>query len=106
MKHTCHWPTCEQEVPPKMWGCRKHWFTLPQNLRSEIWRTYRPGQEITKDPSDEYTAVAILVQAWCVNHIWFNGDMFEKEQVKHKLLRFCQLMDVEIPEGLEEACNE
>ena len=63
-KHTCHWPGCENEVPPAMWGCRTHWFKLPKRLRDRIWATYRPGQEITKTPSAEYLAVAHEVQDW------------------------------------------
>lgn len=63
-KHTCHWPGCKKEVPPAMWGCRAHWFTLPQVLRNEVWRTYVPGQEITKTPSTAYLEVARKVQAW------------------------------------------
>jgi hypothetical protein len=66
--HTCHWPGCETNVPPKMWGCSKHWFRLPKKLRDEVWRTYRPGQEITKTPSAEYIAVALKVQEWCRQH--------------------------------------
>lgn len=65
MKHTCHHPGCTAEVPPRMWGCRKHWFRLPKTLRDRIWATYRPGQEIDKRPSEEYLAVADEVQEWC-----------------------------------------
>ncbi len=64
MKHLCHWPGCEIEVPPKLWGCSKHWFSLPVGLRRAIWATYRPGQEITKDPSPEYIAAAREVREW------------------------------------------
>jgi hypothetical protein len=63
-KHTCHWPGCEKAVPPSLWGCKTHWFRLPKHLRDEIWRTYRPGQEITKTPSVEYLAAAIAVRTW------------------------------------------
>lgn len=66
--HHCHWPGCETVVAPKMWGCSKHWFRLPKKLRDEVWRTYRPGQEITKTPSTEYIAVALKVQEWCRQH--------------------------------------
>lgn len=62
--HTCHWPGCEREVPPAMWGCRQHWFTLPKALRDRVWRAYRPGQEIDKRPSETYLQVAEDVQAW------------------------------------------
>lgn len=68
MKHHCHWPGCTVEVPPKMWGCSKHWFRLPKGLRNEVWRTYRPGQEITKTPSAEYLLMAKKVQDWCGKH--------------------------------------
>ena len=49
-----------------MWGCRPHWFRLPGRLRKKIWSTYRTGQEIDKNPSDEYLAVAKEVEAWCI----------------------------------------
>jgi hypothetical protein len=62
--HHCHWPECERSVPPAMWGCKAHWFKLPMRLRNRIWATYRPGQEITKDPSSDYVAVAREVQNW------------------------------------------
>lgn len=68
MKHTCHWPGCKVEVPPKMWGCRPHWFTLPKRLRDAIWATYVPGQEVRKDPSEAYLEVASEVDRWCREH--------------------------------------
>jgi hypothetical protein len=65
MARFCHWPGCPVEMSSaRLWGCRKHWFMLPVELRAEIRRTYRPGQEITKDPSVEYCEVAEAVQAW------------------------------------------
>lgn len=62
--HHCHWPGCQVQVPPAMWGCRRHWFTLPHYLRSKVWKAYVPGQEISMTPSDEYLEVAAEVQAW------------------------------------------
>lgn len=67
--HHCHWPGCNTVVPPKMWGCKNHWFTLPQNLRNAIWNTYRPGQEIDKNPSAEYLKAAGDVQKWITERI-------------------------------------
>lgn len=64
MTHTCHWPGCKTPVPPKMWGCRAHWFSLPKRLRDLIWATYVPGQEITRTPSPEYIEAANQVQTW------------------------------------------
>lgn len=63
-KHTCHWPGCGQVVPPRLWGCKAHWYRLPKKLRDEIWRTYRPGQEMTKTPGREYIQAARTVQDW------------------------------------------
>lgn len=68
-KHVCHWPTCEKAVPPKMWGCREHWFTLPKMLRDRIWATYVPGQEIRKDPSPAYLEAAEEVERWVKEEI-------------------------------------
>lgn len=62
--HHCHWPGCDAKVTPAAWGCRKHWYRLPQHLRNKIWRAFRPGQEQTKTPSAEYVAVAREVQDW------------------------------------------
>lgn len=64
MPHTCHWPGCGKNVPPKMWGCSQHWFKLPKRLRDAIWAAYIPGQEITKNPSKEYIKAANAVQKW------------------------------------------
>jgi len=63
-KHHCHWPGCDKQVPPAMWGCSTHWFILPAALRSKVWATYRPGQEVTMTPSAAYIEVAKQVQAW------------------------------------------
>lgn len=62
--HHCHWPGCEKQVPPAMWGCKAHWFALPAILRAQIWREYKPGQEINGTPSVEYVEVAKRVQKW------------------------------------------
>ncbi|MGD9797565.1 MAG: hypothetical protein AB7V15_05585 [Acidimicrobiia bacterium] len=67
-RHGCHWPGCETQVPPAMWGCKAHWFKLPKRLRDAIWDEYVPGQEARMDPSDEYLTVAREVQAWIEEH--------------------------------------
>ncbi len=62
--HHCHWPGCGKQVPPAMWGCKRHWFLLPKRLRDRIWSTYRIGQEVNLSPSREYIQVAREVQEW------------------------------------------
>lgn len=67
--HHCHWPGCDKQVPPALWGCRPHWFSLPINLRNAIWRSYVPGQEVKATPSAAYVAAARAVQDWiAANH--------------------------------------
>lgn len=66
--HTCHWLGCEKQVPPAMWGCKAHWFKLPQYLRNKIWRAYQPGQEVAGTPSREYLSIAREVQDWIAKH--------------------------------------
>lgn len=63
-EHQCHWPGCTIQVPPAMWGCSNHWYSLPKALRDKVWRAYRPGQEKTFTPSAAYVAVAREVEAW------------------------------------------
>lgn len=67
--HKCHWPGCDRDVPAAMWGCYSHWMTLPKFLRDKIWRSYQPGQEISKTPSAAYVEVAREVQAWIEQHL-------------------------------------
>lgn len=62
--HTCHWPGCSTPVPPRMWGCRPHWYRLPLEIRNRIYATYRPGQQISKTPSLDYIAAAKAAQEW------------------------------------------
>jgi hypothetical protein len=73
--HHCHWTGCTKQVPPAMWGCRKHWFMLPRVLRAKIWRTYKSGQEIDGTPSREYVEASLEVREWIA-----------KQQAQGKLL--------------------
>lgn len=57
MTHLCHAHGCERKVPPHIFMCRGHWYSLPKAVRDAIWFHYRSGQEITKDPSPSYMAV-------------------------------------------------
>lgn len=63
-EHACHWPGCTRQVPPALWGCRQHWFTLPTYIRDRIWKAYRPGQEIDGAPSQAYVDAARAAEKW------------------------------------------
>jgi hypothetical protein len=58
--HRCHAIGCEIPVEPKLLMCFRHWKMVPKFLQKEIWRWYRPGQEVDKKPSREYMAVQKL----------------------------------------------
>ena len=73
-KHHCHWPGCEKQVPPAMWGCKGHWFALPAVLRARIWATYKPGQEVNGTPSAAYIEAAKAVQAWIAERSETHND--------------------------------
>ena len=47
-----------------MWGCKQHWFTLPIEIRSRIWRAYQVGQEKFGRPSRAYVEAAHAAQEW------------------------------------------
>ena len=63
-EHTCHWPTCTTPVPPRLWGCREHWFKLPKDIRDAIWNAYEVGQEVRKDPSAAYLEAVFRAEKW------------------------------------------
>jgi len=55
--HTCHATGCAVPVEPKFLMCPRHWKMVPRAIQQEVWRRYRVGQEIDKQPSPEYLAV-------------------------------------------------
>jgi hypothetical protein len=77
--YVCHAPGCKTIVPPAMFMCKPHWFSLPEAMRAEItatyWHTtpvstavtrkhgYGRGQE-TGAPSREYLDAARRAQQW------------------------------------------
>jgi hypothetical protein len=68
-EHGCHWPGCAAQVPPAAWGCKKHWFMLPKELRDKVWAAYRPGQERNLTPSRRYLEVAHEVESWITSFL-------------------------------------
>jgi hypothetical protein len=57
VSHKCHAKGCNQEIPPRLLCCARHWRMVPKRLQAAIWKHYRPGQEIDKDPTPEYLEV-------------------------------------------------
>lgn len=56
--HVCHAVGCQVPVMPRMLMCRTHWAAVPPDLQRDVWRTYREGQEVTKDPTTDYIIAA------------------------------------------------
>jgi hypothetical protein len=53
-RHLCHAMGCPTEIAPRLLMCAHHWRMVPASLRESIWKEYRPGQEIDKQPSEAY----------------------------------------------------
>lgn len=66
--HRCHWPSCEAKCAPAFWSCGKHWALLPRALKTEIWRTFRPGQERDKVVTRLYAEASRAAQAWAAEY--------------------------------------
>ena len=67
-RHTCHWPNCRAEVPPKLLMCLEHWQLLPKPIRYAVWAAYRPGQEIDKVPNRAYMAAVRVALDWALDY--------------------------------------
>jgi hypothetical protein len=68
MAHTCHIPTCKVHIQPKLLMCLKHWRLVPTHLQVRVWKTYRPGQEVTKAVTKEYLDAANAAIQAVVHH--------------------------------------
>jgi hypothetical protein len=57
-EHFCHAKACKVIVSPNMLMCKEHWYMVSADLRKAVWREYRPGQEVDKEPTAEYLKTA------------------------------------------------
>lgn len=55
--HYCHAIDCDEEVPPAILMCKRHWYMVPKEIRDLVWKYYVPGQEARKDPTKKYLAI-------------------------------------------------
>jgi len=61
-RHLCHAAGCTTGVPPKLFMCARHWRMVPKPMQRAIWREYRPGQEVEKNPSEAYLAAVLAAR--------------------------------------------
>ncbi len=53
--HTCHAHNCTTRCAPEMLMCKKHWFLVSKETRSQVWKHYRQGQcELKPMPSKQW----------------------------------------------------
>ncbi|MGF6607083.1 hypothetical protein OKW45_001983 [Paraburkholderia sp. WSM4175] len=62
--HRCLWPGCDIPVCRSIWGCRAHWYALPNNLRAWIGRAYRQGIARGDHPSRSWREAHAAALAW------------------------------------------
>ncbi len=55
----CPFTGCDAVVPSELFGCRKHWRSMPKDLKARIWKlydAYRAGEieirELSKQQAD------------------------------------------------------
>lgn len=58
-KHVCHVHPCGAKVNPCYLMCKPHWDMVPQDLRDEIYKYYRLGQEVDKKPTREWLVASL-----------------------------------------------
>jgi hypothetical protein len=72
--HRCPWPGCPRFIPNRLWSCREHWFTLPNNLRAWIGRAYRHGIDTGTHPTDSYVRAHRAALEWIAQHSTETSD--------------------------------
>jgi len=75
--------------------CRKHWAMVPRPAQSQVWATYRPGQEVDKRPSGEY----LVAHRLAVLHVAIK----EKRLTGDAVTRYCQQYSLQDPRPPAEA---
>jgi len=66
--HFCLWPGCHKQVPARLWGCGRHWHSLPGGIRAQILAAYRPGQDATSASAAWYRATTAARDWIYTNH--------------------------------------
>lgn len=86
MNHLCHAANCKTKVPPKLLMCAKHWRMVPKDIQRRVWKTYRPGQERDKEPSDAY----LHAQQSAIAHVALEEGNFDEAQKCYGLQRILE----------------
>lgn len=63
MAHRCPSPGCTARVPHGRFACRSHWFTIPKNLRDELWAAFRNHGVLSEEYAEAATACEAFLSA-------------------------------------------
>lgn len=85
MTHHCHAKLCTVRTSPRMFMCRVHWFSLPDRMQGMVWKVYKAGQEVRKDPSEHYLQVTSLIVDWLYNKEYGSEESRAEAQNKYNL---------------------
>ena len=55
---------CDRGASQASWGCKPHWFKLPQHLRDNLWRADRDERAATGRLGPAWAAAAAEAEAW------------------------------------------
>lgn len=58
-RNYCHALGCQKEIKPSVLMCSNHWRKVPDDIKDDIWKYYRRGQEIDRKPSIDYLDAAL-----------------------------------------------
>lgn len=61
--HQCPSPVCEHDVPSHKFACHTHWFSLPKEMRDEIWAAYREEPLSDRHHAAMEVAESFLIKA-------------------------------------------
>jgi hypothetical protein len=59
----CRANGCSRPIDPQKLMCGKHWYMVPQEIRVEVYRHYRPGQGVEDASPAWWLAAAQAVEA-------------------------------------------
>jgi len=66
--HKCPSPGCPHKVPSHKFACHTHWFSIPKEIRDDIWAGYR------EEPLGErHTAAMEAATAFLEDEVEANG---------------------------------
>jgi len=61
---SCPIPGCGRQIDPSRLMCRRHWYTVPKELRDQVWATWRSGQAaFSREHRDAVSRAIAVVRA-------------------------------------------